>query len=153
VTIEDRLRALQITIPEAPRPVGAYVPALRTGNLIFTSGQIPTVHGTLRFTGKVPSETSEDDAYQAARLAAINALAAIRGVEPDLNRIRRVVRLTGYVNSDDGFSGQPAVLNGASQLLLDLFGEAGRHVRSAVGVNELPLDAAVEVELIVELEP
>lgn len=152
MSIEERLQELGIVIPEAPKPVASYVPAVRTGNLVYTSGQVPSAGGKLQFVGQVPSEVDEDGGYQAARLAAINALAAVRTVVPDLNRIKRVVRVTGYVNSSDGFTGQPAVVNGASDLLLELFGDAGKHARSAIGVNALPLGVTVEVELIVEVD-
>lgn len=135
-------------MPEAPRPVAAYVPAVRSGDLLFTSGQLPFREGKVAYTGKVGGLLSEADGYEAARLCALNCLAVARSVLGSLDRIGRVVKVSGFVNSAPGFTGQPKVLNGASELLADVFGEAGRHARAAVGVAELPLDAAVEVEMV-----
>jgi enamine deaminase RidA (YjgF/YER057c/UK114 family) len=148
---ETRLRELGLELPAVPEPAGAYVPATRTANLIFTAGQLPLENGELRMTGKVGDAVSADEAYEAARLCALNALAAAAGAGR-LNGISRVVKVTGFVASAPGFNAQPRVVNGASDLIGELFGEAGLHARSAVGVAELPLDAPVEVELIVELE-
>lgn len=151
MALQDRLRSLGLTLPPAPAPVASYVPAVRTGNLVYTSGQIPTVSGELRYRGLLGLDLSEDEGREAARIAALNALAAI-GTAADLDSIRQIVRLTGYVASEDGFTGQPEVINGASDLLIELFGENGRHSRAAVGVAALPLGAAVEIDLIVEVE-
>lgn len=150
---EARLAELGITLPDVAAPVAAYVPAVVTGSLVFTSGQLPFVSGALPATGKVgdaPGLVSADDAKSYARLCALNALAAVRAELGSLDRVTRVVKLVGFVASDPAFTGQPGVINGASELLGDVFGDAGRHARSAVGVAVLPLDAPVEVELIVE---
>ena len=147
---EARLRELGLELPSVPEPVGAYVPATRSANLIFTAGQLPLENGELHTKGKVGDEVSADEAYEAARLCALNGLAAAAAEAGGLNGIRRVVKVTGFVASASGFNAQPRVVNGASDLIGELFGEAGLHARSAVGVAELPLDAPVEVELIVE---
>jgi enamine deaminase RidA (YjgF/YER057c/UK114 family) len=149
---ETRLRELGLQLPAVPEAAGAYVPATRTANLVFTAGQLPFENGELRMTGKVGDAVSADEAYEAARLCALNALAAAAAGAGRLNGISRVVKVTGFVASAPGFNAQPRVVNGASDLIGELFGEAGLHARSAVGVAELPLDAPVEVELIVELE-
>jgi enamine deaminase RidA (YjgF/YER057c/UK114 family) len=149
---EARLRDLGLELPAVPEPGGAYVPATRTANLIFTAGQVPLENGELRKTGKVGGAVSSDEAYEAARICALNALAAAAAEAGGLNRIRRIIKVTGFVASACDFNAQPQVVNGASELIGELFGEAGLHARSAVGVAELPLDAPVEVELIVELE-
>lgn len=145
-----RLAELGITLPELPKPVAAYVPAVRTGNLIYTSGQIPTVDGELVATGIVGAEVSADDAKAAARACALNALATVDALV-GLDAVRRVVKVVGYVASAPGFTGQPGVMNGASEVLGDIFGEAGQHARSSIGVAALPNGAPVEVELIVEV--
>ena len=147
---EDRLKDLGYEIPAVPRPAGSYVPAARAGALLFTAGQLPLREGRLTYTGKVGSDVSTEEAKEAARLCAINALAAVKA-EAGLENVRRVVKVTGYVASAAGFNDQPGVVNGASELLGEIFGEKGLHARSAVGVAELPLDAPVEVELVVEL--
>jgi enamine deaminase RidA (YjgF/YER057c/UK114 family) len=149
---EARLHELGLELPAVPDPAGAYVPATRTANLIFTAGQLPFENGELRDTGKVGDAVSAEEAYEAARLCVLNALAAAAAEAGGLNGIRRVVKVTGFVASAPDFNAQPQVVNGASELIGELFGEAGLHARSAVGVAELPLDAPVEVELIVELE-
>jgi enamine deaminase RidA (YjgF/YER057c/UK114 family) len=149
---ETRLRELGLELPAVPEAAGAYVPATRTANLVFTAGQLPFENGELRMTGKVGDAVSADEAYEAARLCALNALAAAAAGAGRLNGISRVVKVTGFVASAPGFNAQPRVVNGASDLIGELFGEAGLHARSAVGVAELPLDAPVEVELVVELE-
>jgi enamine deaminase RidA (YjgF/YER057c/UK114 family) len=149
--IESRLSSLGITVPTVPGPFGAYVPAKRSGNLVFVAGQLPMKDGKLLAVGQVPSRCSIEDAKAAARQCVVNGLAAVRTVEPDLNRIVGVVRVGAFVSSDANFTEQPKVANGASELLLELFGDAGRHARAAVGVNTLPLDAAVEVEFVFEL--
>jgi enamine deaminase RidA (YjgF/YER057c/UK114 family) len=149
--IESRLRSLGITLPTVPGPFGAYVPAKRSGNLVFVAGQLPMKEGKLLASGQVPSRCSVEDAKAAARQCVINGLAAVRTVEPNLDRIAGVVRVGAFVSSDPTFTQQPQVANGASELLLELFGDAGRHARAAVGVNTLPLDASVEVEFVFEL--
>jgi enamine deaminase RidA (YjgF/YER057c/UK114 family) len=149
---ETRLRELGLGLPAVPEPAGAYIPATRTANLIFTAGQLPFENGELRITGKVGNAVSADEAYEAARLCALNALAAAAAEAGGLNGISRVVKVTGFVASAPGFNAQARVVNGASDLIGELFGEAGLHARAAVGVAELPLDSPVEVELIVEHE-
>lgn len=149
---EARLRELGLELPAVPEPAAAYIPATRTGSLIFTAGQLPFEEGELRKTGKVGATVSVEEAYEAARLCALNALAAAAAEAGSLNGISRVVKVTGFVASAPDFNAQPQVINGASELIGELFGEAGLHARSAVGVAELPLGAPVEVELIVELE-
>jgi enamine deaminase RidA (YjgF/YER057c/UK114 family) len=152
VAIADRLKDLGITLPPPPKPVAAYVPAVRSGDLLFISGQLPTESGQLLFPGKVDADVSVEDATLAARAAALNALAVAQAAIGDLERVRRVVRVTGHVASSNGFTMQPAVINGASELLVQIFGERGRHSRAALGAAELPLGACVEVELILEVE-
>lgn len=146
------LERLGITLPAAPKPVAAYVPAVRTGNLIVVSGQLPMASGALLATGPVPSKVSIEDAQRAAKQCALNALAVVADqLGGDLSKVRRVVRLGVFVQSDDRFDGQPKVANGASEFMQEVFGEAGRHARAAVGTNALPLDATVEVEVMVEV--
>jgi len=153
-SVDDRLTSRGITIPDPPSPVAIYVPAVQTGNYIYTSGQLPTVRGELVATGKVGAEVSPEQAAEAARQCTLNALAAIRSLVGDLSRVIRVVKAVGYVASADGFTGQSAVMNGASTLLGEVFGDhIGSHARSAVGVAALPLGAPVEVELVVEVAP
>jgi enamine deaminase RidA (YjgF/YER057c/UK114 family) len=149
---ETRLRELGLELPAVPEPAGAYVPATRTGNLIFTAGQLPFEAGELSTTGKVGDVVPVEEAYRAARLCALNALAAAAAEAGGLDRIRRIVKVTGFVASIQGFNAQPQVINGASELIGEVFGEVGLHARSAVGVAELPLDAPVEVELVAELK-
>jgi enamine deaminase RidA (YjgF/YER057c/UK114 family) len=149
-TAGKRLAELGIVLPPVAPPVAAYVPAVRTGDLVFTSGQLPLVAGTLRRTGRVGAEVSADDAKECARICALNALAAVDALV-GLDAIRRVVKVVGFVASAPGFIGQPGVVNGASELFGEVFGEAGTHARSAVGVAELPLGAPVEVEILVEV--
>jgi enamine deaminase RidA (YjgF/YER057c/UK114 family) len=149
---QARLQELGLELPDVPEPAGAYVPATRAGNLIFTAGQLPLEAGELLTTGKVGDAVSDEEAYRAARLCALNALAAAATEAGGLDRIHRVVKVTGFVASAPGFNAQPQVLNGASDLIGQVFGEAGLHARSAVGVAELPLDAPVEVEIVAELE-
>jgi enamine deaminase RidA (YjgF/YER057c/UK114 family) len=150
MTIEQKLAELGLELPNVATPAGAYVPAVISGNLVFTAGQIPLVDGVLMATGKVGNEISPEFAKEIAQRCALNALAAIKSVLGDLNRVKRVVKVVGFVASTPEFTGQPGVLNGASELLGKVFGDAGLHARSAVGVASLPLDAPVEVELIVE---
>lgn len=148
--IRARLAELGIELPQVAAPVAAYVPAARVGDQVWTSGQLPFVDGVLPATGKVGSEVSADEAYDYARTAVLNGLAAVDSVV-DLDRVTRVVKVVGYVASTPDFTGQPGVVNGASEIIGEIFGEAGAHVRSAVGVAVLPLDAPVEVELVVEV--
>jgi enamine deaminase RidA (YjgF/YER057c/UK114 family) len=152
MTVEQRIRACGCELPDAPRPVGAYVPAVRAGDLVFTAGQLPMRDGQLTATGKVPTDVPLEAAQAAARQAVLNALAAVRGEVGELDRVVRVVRLNAFVNSAAGFTDQAKVANGASELLLEAFGDAGRHTRCAIGAAELPLDAPVELDLIVEIE-
>lgn len=147
----ERLAELGIGLPAVAAPVAAYVPATRAGDQILTSGQLPFVDGALSVTGKVGAKVSAEEAASAARVAALNAVAAAADVAGGVDLIRRVVKVVVFVASDPTFSGQPAVANGASLLLGEIFGEAGVHVRSAVGVAVLPLDSPVEVELVVEV--
>src|SRR6476646_10419874 len=146
----DRLRELGLTLPTVATPAGAYVPARRSGSLVFTAGQIPLVDGSLAATGKVGAEITPEQGYDLARTCALNALAAVDDLV-GLDAVAGVVKVVGFVASAPGFTGQPAVVNGASQLLGAVFGDSGAHARSAVGVVSLPLDAPVEIELIVEL--
>ena len=151
VTVSPRrLAELGIELPEVVAPVATYIPAVRTGNLVYTSGQLPMVEGTLPQAGKVGGDVSQEDAKDLARTCALNALAAVHSLV-GIDAVVRVVKVVGFVASAPGFNGQPGVVNGASQLLGDVFGDAGAHARSAVGVSELPLNAPVEVELIVEV--
>jgi enamine deaminase RidA (YjgF/YER057c/UK114 family) len=148
--IDDRLAELGVTIPVIVKPLGVYVPAAVTGNLVFTAGQLPIVDGVLAATGKLGSEISAERGKELARIAALNALAAVVGVIGSLDRVTRIVKVVGFVASSPDFSGQPGVVNGASELLGEIFGDAGIHARSAVGVGVLPLDSPVELELVVE---
>ena len=150
--IHDRLQTLKIALPEAPKPVAAYIPAVKTGNLIYVSGQVPFRNGKLLATGPVPSRTSINEAQEAAKQCVLNGLAILNDIlEGDLDRITRIVKLGVFIYSDPDFSDQPKVANGASELLQDIFGESGRHARAAVGSVALPLGASVEVEMIVEV--
>jgi enamine deaminase RidA (YjgF/YER057c/UK114 family) len=146
----DRLAELGITLPAVAAPAGTYVPAMRAGSLVFTAGQVPFVDGKIAATGKVGAEISPEEAKAHARTCALNALAAVDGLV-GIDAVVQVVKVVGYVASAEGFTGQPTVLNGASELLGEIFGDAGKHARAAVGVAELPLGVPVEVELIVEV--
>lgn len=146
--ISEQLKALSITLPAVAGPFGAYVPVKRVGNLLYVAGQLPMKDGKLLAVGQVPSRTSIEQAKLAARHCVINALGAIQAVEGSIDRVVGVVRVGAFVSSDTTFTQQPQVANGASELLLELFGDAGKHVRAAVGVNTLPLDSSVEVEFI-----
>jgi enamine deaminase RidA (YjgF/YER057c/UK114 family) len=148
---EARLSELGLDLPPAPRPVASYIPIVVSGNLAFLAGQVPVSEGALLWTGKVGAEVDADTGAEAARRCALQALAVLRDALGSLARVRRIVKLTVFVASAPGFSEQPRVANGASDLLAEVFGDAGRHARSAVGVSELPLDAPVEVELIAEI--
>jgi enamine deaminase RidA (YjgF/YER057c/UK114 family) len=149
--VEDRLAEAGFTVPEVAIPVAAYVPAVRTGNHIFTSGQLPFVSGELQAIGHVGKDLDEVQAAKAAEICALNIIAAVKSVIGDLDKVVRVVKVVGFVASAPDFVKQPVVLNGASELLAKAFGDAGVHARSAVGVAALPLNAAVEVEAIVEV--
>jgi len=149
---EAKLKEMGIDLPEAAKPLAAYIPAIKIGDCVYTSGQIPLVDGELKFKGKVGAGISEAQGYEAAKVCAINCLSAIKGLIGSLDQIAQIIKVTGFVNSAPGFNAQPKVVNGASEFLGEVFGEAGRHTRSAVGVSELPIDAAVEVEMIVKLK-
>jgi enamine deaminase RidA (YjgF/YER057c/UK114 family) len=152
VSIQAKLAELGLTLPQAAAPVAAYVPAVRTGNLVFTAGQLPLVDGKIPFVGKVGSDVTPEQAKDMAQVCALNALAAISLVA-DIDQIERIVRVGGFVNGIPGFVAIPAVINGASELLIKLFGEVnGKHARTAIGVAELPLNAPVEVEMVVQLK-
>jgi enamine deaminase RidA (YjgF/YER057c/UK114 family) len=148
--VDDRLAELGLTVPTVPAPVAVYVPAVRSGSYVFTSGQLPLSSGELLATGKVGGEVSPEAAYDCARQCALNAIAAVKALV-DLDSVVRVVKATVFVASTPDFTGQPGVANGASELFGAAFGDAGQHARSAVGVPVLPLDAPVEVELVVEI--
>jgi enamine deaminase RidA (YjgF/YER057c/UK114 family) len=149
--VEDRLSELGLTVPDVVPPVAAYVPVVRDGALVFTSGQLPMVDGALAATGKVGAEVDADAAKALAETCALNAIAAIKSEVGDLDKVSRVVKVVGFVASGPAFTGQPGVINGASELFVKAFGDKGIHARSAVGVAALPLDAPVEVEVIVSV--
>ena len=152
MSIKEKLASLGLTLPTAAAPVAAYVPAVKTGNLVFTAGQLPVVDGKLVLTGKVGSDVTPEDAKKMAEICALNALAAISLVA-DIDQIEKIVRVGGFVNGVPGFVAIPAVINGASELLIKLFGDVnGKHARTAVGVAELPLNAPVEIEMVVQLK-
>ena len=151
-TPEDRIRELGLEIPEVAAPLASYVPAARSGSYIYTSGQLPIVKGELIARGKVGAEVDPERAAELARVCALNAIAAVRAEVGELSRVRRIVKVVGFVASAPDFYGQPQVINGASDLLGEVFGDAGTHARSAVGVAVLPRDAPVEVELIAEVD-
>lgn len=150
--IEERIKELGIEIPQAAAPAAMYVPVKQTGNLLFVSGQIPVKEGVMQFTGKAGAEKTLEEAQEAAKLCAINIVAQVKAFVGDLDKVKDIVKITVFVASQTGFDKQHLVANGASQVLFDIFGEAGRHTRSAVSVNQLPLDATVEVEAIIEIE-
>ncbi|HBS58282.1 MAG: RidA family protein [Bacillota bacterium] len=151
MSFETKLQELGIVLPAAPKPVAAYVPAVRSGDFVYTSGQIAMQDGKLAHKGKLGQDLTVEEGYQAARVCTLNALSAIRAVVGSLDKIEQIVKVVGFVNSAAGFTDQPKVINGASDLLREIFGVAGEHARSAVGVSELPLDTAVEVEMIVKV--
>ncbi|MEV0145182.1 MULTISPECIES: RidA family protein [unclassified Nonomuraea] len=151
MTPEQKIVDLGLTLPEVVPPLAAYVPAVRTGDLVYTSGQVPMVEGKLARTGKLGAELTVDEGRELARICALNALAALKSEVGELSSVVRVVKVVVFVAGDPGFTEQPQVANGASELLAEVLGEAGRHARSAVGVASLPLDAPVEVELIAEV--
>ena len=150
---EARLKALGIELPPAPQPVATYVPSVRTGNLVFLAGQGPLAGGKPTVTGKVGAELTEEEGYKAARATILVSLAALRAEIGSLDRVVRIVKVVGWVNSAPGFTRQPWVINGASDLLAEVFGDAGKHARSSVGTNELPFNIPVEIEMIVEVTP
>jgi enamine deaminase RidA (YjgF/YER057c/UK114 family) len=150
--VEDRLKSLGLVLPEVPAPLAAYVPAKKVGQVIFTAGQLPLLKGELICKGLLGQDVDVEQAYQAARICTLNALAAIKKIVKDLDQIVQVVRVVGYVASTSTFTQQPAIVNGASELLLEIFGEVGKHARSAIGVASLPLNASVEIELTVEVK-
>jgi enamine deaminase RidA (YjgF/YER057c/UK114 family) len=148
--IEQALEKMGFVLP-TPKPLAAYVPAVRTGNLIYSAGQGPSIDGKAIFTGKLGRELTEEQGYRAAQVCAVNCLACVKTLIGDLDKIERVVKVLGFVASVDGFTRQPWVMNGASELLVTLFGDKGQHARSAIGTNQLPLDIPVEVEIIVQV--
>jgi enamine deaminase RidA (YjgF/YER057c/UK114 family) len=148
---ETRLAALGLALPPVAAPLAAYVPAVRTGPYVYTAGQLPLADGKLLMTGRVGAQVSVEEAAALARTCALNALAAVASVTGGLAAVTRIVKIVGFVASDPSFTGQPLVVNGASELMLEVFGDSGRHARSAVGVSVLPLDAPVEIELIAEV--
>ena len=147
-----KLKEMGLELPIAPKPIAAYVPAVKIGEYVYTSGQIPFVKGELKFKGKIGRDFSEEQGYAAARICVLNCLSVIKAQIGSLDNIEQVIKVVGFVNSATGFNRQPQVINGASELLGTLFGEKGQHARSAVGVNELPLDAACEVEMVVKIK-
>jgi enamine deaminase RidA (YjgF/YER057c/UK114 family) len=152
MSFETRIQVLGLIIPEPPKPAGHFVPAVQTGNLLFVSGQISAISDQIFIKGKLGRDLSIEQGQEAARLALHNVLAVIRMSVGTLDRIKRIIKLNGWVASAEGFNGQPQVVDGASMLLEEIFGEAGKHARAAIGVAELPLGASVELELIVEVE-
>lgn len=151
MTPEEKIKALGIDLPEIPKPLGSYVPFVKTGNLIYLSGMLPLKDGKLLKTGKLGSGVTLDEGALCARTAAINAFAVLKAAIGSLDNVKKCVKILGFVASADNFVDQPKVMNGASDLLFEVFGEAGRHARAAVGVNVLPLDSPVEVEFIFEV--
>ncbi|MBU2445192.1 MAG: RidA family protein [Bacteroidetes bacterium] len=150
--IEQKIKELGYELAEAPKPLAAYVPCVQSGNLVFTAGQLPLVNGELKYSGQVGKDISEEDGKKAAEISLLNCLSVIKGMTGDLDKIKRIVKLTVFIASPTDFYKQPAVANGASELLLKIFGDDGKHARSAVGVPSLPLNAAVEIEMIAELK-
>ncbi len=150
--IETKIKELGLNLPPAPKPVAAYIPAIKTGNFIFTAGQIPFIDGELKYKGHLGEEVSIEEGYQAAKICCLNALAAAKTIIDSLDSIEQIVKLTVFVNSTPNFCDQAKVANGASELLVQIFGESGRHARSAVGTNILPLGAAVEVEMVLKIK-
>lgn len=148
---EDKLKELRIKLPEASNPLGSYIPILRIGNLVFLSGILPLIKGRLTRQGKVGQDINIEEARKDARIAAVSALSVLKAYIGSLDKVRRCVKITGYIASDPDFQEQPKVLNAASDLLVEIFGEKGKHVRSAVGVNVLPLNSPLEIEFIFEV--
>ena len=152
MTVEEKLAALGLALPKVPNPVGNYRPAKRVGSLVFTSGQTARINGVRRFVGKVGLDVSDDEAYLSARDAALNCLACAGWAAGGVDKVRQVIKVTGFINCVDGYDKQPAVINGASDLIEKLFGDAGAHARSAIGVNALPSNVSVELEIVFEVE-
>lgn len=150
--IEKKLEEMGLKLPTVAKPVAAYVPGVKDGNYIYTSGQVPFVDGELKFTGHVGAECSPEDAYESAKVCCLNCLAIVKDLAGSLDNVEQIIKVTGFVSSAPGFNAQPKVINGASELLGELFGEKGQHSRSAVGVNELPLNVPTEVEMIVKVK-
>ncbi len=150
--IEEKIKELGYTLPETAKPLAAYIPAIRAGEFVYTSGQVPIVGGELKYKGKVGTDLTLEDGQKAAIICALNGLSAIKGVMGDLDKIERIIKVTVFVNSANGFTDQPKVANGASEFLGSVFGDAGIHTRSAVGVSELPINSAVEIEMIVKVK-
>jgi len=150
--IEEKIKELGFELPAVAKPLAAYIPAKQVGNLVMTSGQVPLVNGVINYTGKVGSDLSEEEGQKAAQICALNCLAAVKEVIGNLDKIIEVVKLTVFVACTADFTAQPKVANGASELIGKIFGETGKHVRSAVGVTALPLNASVEIEMIVRVE-
>lgn len=149
--IEEKIASMNITLPVPPKPAGSYIPVVRTGNLVFVSGQIPIKDGKVEFQGKVPTDVSIETAQKAAKLCIINVLAQIKAEIGTLDKVSKIVRVSGFVNSASDFFEQPKVINVASDLLFDIFGEKGKHSRIAVGVASLPLNSTVEIDLVAEV--
>ncbi len=150
--IEKKLEEMGLKLPAVAKPVAAYVPGVKDGNTIYTSGQVPFVDGALKYAGHVGAECTPEDAYEAAKICCLNCLAIVKDLAGDLDNVEQIVKVVGFVSSAAGFNGQPKVINGASELLGQLFGDKGVHARSAVGVNELPLNVPCEVEMIVKIK-
>ncbi|HEY4755556.1 MAG TPA: RidA family protein [Ignavibacteriaceae bacterium] len=150
--IEEKISQLGFTLPAAPKPLASYIPAVKVGDLVFTAGQLPIKDGSLAFKGKLGRELNEDEGKKAAQLCALNCLSVIKNEIVSLEKIDRIIKLTVFVNSSEGFINHPQVANGASDLIREIFGENGKHVRSAVGVAELPLNAPVEIDMIVKIK-
>lgn len=150
--IEEKIAELGFELPEIAKPLAAYIPAKKVGDLVMTSGQVPLVKGEIKYAGKLGKDLSEEEGQNAARVCALNCLAAIKGVIGSLDNIEEIFKLSVFVNSSDEFTAQPKVANGASELIVNIFGDKGKHARSAVGVNQLPLNAAVEIEMIVKVK-
>lgn len=152
MSYEKKLEELGLNLPETPKPVAAYVPGVKVDKYIYTAGQIPFVDGELKYKGKVGKDVTVEEAYEAAKICALNCLSIVKDLAGGLDNVEKIVKVVGFVNSAEGFTDQPKVINGASELLGEIFGEAGAHARSAVGVSELPIGATCEVELIVKVK-
>jgi len=150
--IEEKIKELGYTLPEIAKPLAAYIPAIRTGEFVYTSGQVPLVDGKLKYEGKIGTDLTLEEGQKAAIVCALNGLSAIKEVVGNLDNIEQIIKVTVFVSSANGFTDQPKVANGASELLGNIFGDAGIHARSAVGVSELPINSAVEIEMIVKVK-
>ena len=148
---EAKLKEMGIELPVVPKPVAAYIPAVRAGDFVYTAGQVPMVNGEVVYKGQIGKGPTVEDGYAAAKICAINCLSAVKSVIGSLDKIERIVKLTGFVNTEPGQGNQPRMINGASEFLMEVFGEAGTHARSAVGVSDLPLDSLVEIEMVVKV--